>query len=348
MLRNRLLRTLTLLSCVAIASGDGYDLRGLERLLLERYLPSELPDCPGETVNMFYDMNFTIEEAFDDSEIDCPVDDENCTDYVGNCTDNDFINIGLLLVNITAEVEATYPKFRDEFVDTKVCAVPYIAFDDEGSKEQNDLTVITQEQGLPPWIGGRRNLATATTTKAATSTTTKKKRGRYVYTSGGRCRRCTVDDSDRRALAATAKNISQKEAAVEACSFAESAKFAREVAQRGLASGDRVVTEVKELALGYKDVDLAEEFFQNVTAMRNVVKDLEGKAKKAMDDADHNCDLAKGASTNSKLVSQTLHYMSQAENKSETAVSYAKTVYGVYRNMTNTKLELKKLVLNQL
>jgi hypothetical protein len=267
-------------------------------------------------------LNFTIEEV-------CPDDNKNCR---GNCTTTDFIKIGFMIENITAEVEEEYPKFSNEFLDTKVCVVPYVSYDDEGT----DITVIDQKQSLPPWLR-ERSLATVTTP------TTPNKRGRYTYTSGGRCRFCKKDNNDRRVLV-TAKPISQKEAAVETCGFAESSGTASEVAQSAVLSSGKVLTEVKQVASGYDVVDVAQEYVKNATEIYKVIKDLSGKVKKPMNAAEDFCDLAKAASSN---LSQTIMYRSQAEKEFETASSYASKIQDVYKSMIKARLELKKLLLEQ-
>ena len=121
-----ILPSLTLLSCLCTVAGGGAHagflrgeyLRQVERDL--RLLATEagklLPECPGTSQDLYYDANITIQQYEDDEVV---------------CDDEDMVYVGLELEKIVKELERIYPEYSNEWLDTKVCAVPHVEVAEE-------------------------------------------------------------------------------------------------------------------------------------------------------------------------------------------------------------------------
>jgi hypothetical protein len=45
-----------------------------------------------------------------------------------NCTEDDYVIMGLLIQDIVQQIDEDFPQYRNEFIDTSVCAVPAWSF----------------------------------------------------------------------------------------------------------------------------------------------------------------------------------------------------------------------------
>lgn len=289
---------------------DSSFLRGGHRRLGEPEGKS-LPDCHGHTIDLFFNANFTIES----------------TSEAENCTDNDFVYLGLLLERIVDELQQEYPSFKQEYIKTSICRVPIVenSTTAETDKATNDATL------------DRRNLK-------------KKKRKRrpkkrYSYTSGGRCRRCKSDSTDRR-LAASPKNQTElvEEVARDACIHVETAVFAASAARQGFDRCDKLKSDVDKLAQGYKQADVAETYVETLGSIHESCKQFEYTARKSADIAPGWCSLAT-VYAESRLEAE--HCFQEAEKCSNDAMEAAKKIQGKIGEMLKKKTELKILILHQ-
>lgn len=102
---------------------------------------------------LFYNIFFTLNDPKDLA--------------TANCTDDDYVIMGLLIQDIVKQIDEDFPKYTNEFIDTSVCAVPAWSFG-ESSKNSGNRTLLEK---VGEW--------------------THRRLGSYTYAAGGRCRRCT-------------------------------------------------------------------------------------------------------------------------------------------------------------
>jgi len=293
---------------------DSTSLRGGQRRLVQ----SDLPECLGGTIDLFYNANFTIE----------------CANEIENCTDDDFDHMGLLLEHFVGKIEKDYPSYKQEFINTKVCPIP-IAENSTTAEEGDSANDTTPDL---------RRLGHSNDRKLVQEKERRRIK-RFSYTSGGHCRRCKADKIDRR-LAASPMSEAElmKEAASEACSHVDTAVFAGSVAQEGFEICDSLVNDIEELALGYNQANVAEQYVEEVRAMHENCKQLEYKARTGAEDTKDWCALATNIAGNSMEAEQCAQ---KAETCSNYAMEAAKNIQSEIGNLRKKKVELKKLILHQ-
>jgi hypothetical protein len=285
---------------------DSSFLRGGHRRLGE--LKGEnLPDCHVDTIDLFFNANFTIEST----------------------SEADFVYLGLLLEQIVDELEQEYPSFKQEYIKTSICPVPIV---------ENSTTTETNKSTTDVTLD-RRSL------KKKKKKKKRRRKKRYSYTSGGRCRRCKSDSTDRR-LAASPKNQTEmvEEVAREACIHAETAMFAASAARQGFDRCDKLKSDVDKLAQGYKQADVAETYVETLGSMHENCKQFEYMARKAADIAPGWCSLATDYAE-SRLEAE--HCNQEAEKYANDAMEAAKKIQGKIGDMLKKKTELKILILHQ-
>lgn len=72
---------------------------------------NKLKECPGTIVSLYYDANITVEGMDPEYE---------------ECSDDDMVYVCVELEKIVKELENKYPRYTNEFLETKLCPVPEV------------------------------------------------------------------------------------------------------------------------------------------------------------------------------------------------------------------------------
>jgi hypothetical protein len=343
------------------------------------------PDCPGTLFDLYYDANITLDTE-EDEDAECTDDDmvyvgEEIARFVKELESeypkyaNEFLDTTLCTVP-ESQVLGYYDV---DTIDLSPGNGPPGSGPEENKSEGTHLTVIQNgDQELPPWLAGpgkrhlekkglvptpsmevlpvptmapslvqdERRLGTPAPTPKKRKRKRKKKR--YTFKSSGTCRTCKLDNSDRRRRAAETIDKDQAaENAKEACEFASTASFARQVAKNGAEYCDKMIDEIEDLARNYNDDAVADQFVSGAEVLLAGCKQQAKEAKDAARRASDMCELAKAASQETSVYGKTQEYRDNAEQKSSESVAAAKRVHGLNQEMMGVKIQLKKVIITQ-
>lgn len=296
---------------VALVGGSTVDYSGSTPRDLA--LADELKDCPGNAVDIYYDLYLTIE----------------CASDKDDCTFEDFMDMGELLDGIVAEIQGEYITYKQEFLDTMVCPVPGESVSPRDGRRERDSAYNKSEKDASP-----RQLKAKFTTEGRGRTC---KKGTAPKSSDRNTRR---PHPSTRSIEAP-RNGTVYDPVTDACENAETAVFGGSAAFEGFEQCNHLAMEIKKLAIGLLDEETGENFVQDAAIMLKTCKSLEYKARKAAREAPQIC---RNAKKSAKLARS---YAEDAKEYSKKALAAAREIHTENEVMVQKRKELMKMILDQ-